>query len=73
VCKRTITGQWKNYVLWVQGWTKTKYKNVMFQLKTNVMILAHNWKQVLAGCLKWGVKNLNSQSKKAFKNKAHIK
>jgi hypothetical protein len=31
------------------------------------MILAYNWKQVLAGCLKWGVKNLRSQGNRAFK------
>jgi hypothetical protein len=24
VCKRTITGQWKNSEHWVQGWAKTK-------------------------------------------------
>jgi hypothetical protein len=33
VCKRTITGQGKNSKQWVQGWTKTKQMNVMFQLK----------------------------------------
>jgi hypothetical protein len=33
VCKGTITGQGKNSKQGVQGWTKTKYVNVMFQLK----------------------------------------